>query len=92
MAGGNDYGIPHNPDRFQDILNQSWPAPDVARRLHDRPDSVAVRVRVVWADDGEEWLDGTATRWHGRQVCVLHSDPRARVPYSWVDAGDVQRR
>ena len=62
----NDYGIPHHPGRLQDILNQSWPSPEVARSLHDRPDGIAVRVRVVWERDGEEWVDGTATRWHGQ--------------------------
>lgn len=35
MAGFNDYGIPHYPERYQDVTNQSWPPPDVANRLSD---------------------------------------------------------
>lgn len=66
--------------------------PDVAQRLHDRPDSIAVRVRVVWDRDGDPWLDGSATRWHGRHVFVRFSDHRSRLGFAWVDAGDVKRR
>jgi hypothetical protein len=88
----NDYGIPHHPERFQDVTNQSWPPPEVARRLSDRQDGIDVRVRVVLSGDGEVWLDGRATRWHGRHVFAYVLDDRLRLGFVWVDAGDVQRR
>lgn len=92
MAPGKDYGVPHHPERFQDVLNSSWPPPDVARRQSDRPDSIDVQVRVVWATDGERWLEGTATRWHGRHVFAYLRDDRLRLGLVWVAAGDVERR
>jgi hypothetical protein len=91
VAGGNDYGIPHHPERFQDVTNQSWPPAGVASRLTDHA-SIPVRVRIVWARDGETWLDGTATRWAGRCVFVRFDDARSRLGFAWVDAGDVRRR
>lgn len=69
----NGYGIPYNPGGHQDILNQSWPPADVARSMHDRPDAIAVRVRVVWERDGEEW--STALRPAGT-VSMCASDGR----------------
>ena len=86
----NDYGIPHNPAQFQDVLNQSWPAPDVAERVKDHA-RIDVRVRVVFQRDGETWLEGQATRWHGQHVFVRVEDTRLRLPFVWVDAGDVRR-
>jgi hypothetical protein len=60
--------------------------------LKDRPDSIAVQVRVEFERDGEQWLDGRACRWWQRHVCVECDDRRLRVRYVWVDAGDVVRR
>ena len=57
------YGIPHRPDRYQHVLNMSWPPAEVARELKDRPDAIAVQVRIVFEADGEQWLDGVARRW-----------------------------
>lgn len=86
----NDYGIPYHPERFQDVMNKSWPPPDVARRLSDHA-AIPVTVRIVWDRDGETWLDGTATRWHGQHVFVRFVDERSRLGFAWVDAGDVGR-
>ena len=59
-GGSNDYGIPHHPERFQDVANQSRPPPEIASRLSDHA-SIPVTVRIVRGRDGEQWLDGTAT-------------------------------
>ena len=88
----NDYGIPHNADRFQDILNQSWPPAEIARELKNRDDAIDVRVRVVFDPDGEQWLEGIARRWWQQHVCVECDDPRLRIRYLRVDAADVKRR
>jgi hypothetical protein len=87
----NDYGVPHDPTQFQDVLNQSWPAPDVAKRIKD-PASIDVTVRLAFARDGEVWLDGVGTRWHGHHVFVRIEDTRLRLPFVWVDASNVRRR
>jgi len=57
--------IPHDPYVFQDVLNQSLPAPDVAERIKDHA-SIDVTVRVEVQRDGEAWFNGSATRWHGQ--------------------------
>lgn len=57
----NDYGIRHNRERFQAVINQSWPPAEVACRLSGHAE-IPVTVRIVWARDGETWLDGTAAR------------------------------
>jgi hypothetical protein len=87
----NNYGIPHHPERFQEVTNSSWPEPAVAERLRD-VEPIAVRVRIVWNHDGEAWLDGSACRWSGRHVFVRFTDERSRVGFAWVDAADVERR
>jgi hypothetical protein len=91
MAGGNDYGIPYHPERYQDVQNSSWPPADVVRELKNRDDAATVQVRIVFSVDGEQWVDGIAQRWWQRHVCVEVDDPRLRVRYVWVDAGDVRR-
>lgn len=83
----------HTP--HQRVLNESWPLRDEkgphARGIKDRT-PIPVRVRVVFEHDGEQWLDGQATRWHGRSVRVAVHDTRLIVPGVWVDAADVTRR
>jgi hypothetical protein len=54
--------------RRQNILNESFP-PN-ARDILDQRNPIPVSVRVVWERDGEEWIDGTATRWTDRVVFV----------------------
>lgn len=92
VAGSNDYGIQHRPEDFQDVLNQLWPPPEVARELKNRDDAIEVQVRVVFDRDGEQWLDSVARRWWQLHVCVECEDRRLRVRYVWVGAGDVRRR
>lgn len=89
----NNYGIPHDPDRFLDVLYQSLPAPHVAERIKGHA-SIDVTVRLEFARDGETWLDGTATRWHAGTCSSgpREGEPRLRLPFVWVDAADVRRR
>ena len=59
---------------------------------------IPVRVRLVWAVDGEEWQDGRAVGWSVRRGYVpvvlveLPREPRCRTTSVWVAASDVQRR
>lgn len=85
------YGTPA-PTSRQAVVNQSWPPREVALRLTDRADAIAVRARVELEVDGEDWIDGTAKRWYGRSVCVYAEDSRLLAPYTWLDADDVVRR
>lgn len=90
---GNHNGTNVQPaGKWRNILNESWPPADGARRLTDRPvaEQIAVTVRVVF-DTGTEQLDGMASRWTGNHVYVLVQDPRVRIGGVWVDAGDVER-
>ena len=90
--------VPRHPDppdysALQKPLNQRWPLCD-GRGWHARgvPDRrpVAVRVRIVWERDGEEWIHGTATRWTNA-VFVRVDDPRLSGFGVWVPASDVHR-
>src|SRR5687767_5367501 len=76
------------PGTYQEVLNKSWPPAEIASELKDRPDAIAVEVRVVFETDGEQWLDGMARRWRKQHVCVKCLDPRLRVPYVWVAASE----
>jgi hypothetical protein len=51
-----------------------------------------IMARVVWADDGEEYLDTVALGWRGRDVYVRMTDTRYRLRAVWLDASDVRRR
>jgi hypothetical protein len=81
--------VKHVPER-SDVLNMHWPPKpaEIARHQHGIP----VRVRIVWADDGEEYADGVATRWDARHVYVEVRDTRLRGNGVWVKPGDVYRR
>lgn len=87
-----NYGESTGHGKYLDILNKSWPPAEVARELKDRPDAIAVQVRIVFETDGEQWLDGMARRWWQQHVCVECLDSRLQVRYVWVDAGDVKRQ
>lgn len=90
---GDAYGYSSgNPtEHWQDVLNESWPPADVARKLQDR-EGIPVTVRVVFGRDGEQQLDGRARRWWEQHVYVELKDRRIRTTGVWVDASDVQRR
>lgn len=97
MPQGDAYGGPPPHRNWQRVLNQSWPLRDDkgqphARGIKDVDHPIPVTVRIIWEHDGEEHLDGIATRWHGRSVHVAISDWRAQVQGVWVDAADVRRR
>jgi hypothetical protein len=53
---------------------------------------VPVVARIVWADDGEEFIETVAAGWTGRDVYVRLPDPRYRLTSVWLDAADVKRR
>jgi len=75
---------------YQRGLNEDFPA--AARWLKDQPNSIAVRARIEWALDGEEWVDGTAIRWDRTHVLVAVSDPRCQTIGFWLRPEDVRRR
>ena len=52
---------------------------------------IDVEVRLEWADDGEEWLQGRAWRWTRSHVFVGFVDPRSATGFVWVRARDVRR-
>lgn len=60
-----------------------------ARDLPDRP-AVPVRVRVVFAEDGEQWLNGEATRLDpGAAIYVRIRDRRVMTLGVWLHPDDV---
>ena len=78
-----DWGV------WQPVLNTSWPR----RPSYVIPrDPIPVRVRIVWAHDGETLVDGRAIGWLGRHVRVELDDPRLGPLSTWVNAADVTRR
>ena len=90
------HSSPPGPDRhetFDQPTNQSWPPPEVARRLNDKPraEQISVTVRLEFST-GEEMLDGIAARWWKQHVYVKVNDPRLPTWGAWVDAADVERR
>jgi len=78
---------------WQRVTNTSWPPLGIARTLRDFPSEhqVDVVARIVFEDDGEQFLPGRATRWTRSHVCVLIVDPRLQVAYNWLAASDVRR-
>jgi hypothetical protein len=46
---------------------------------------------VVWADDGEEYIDTWAAGWSGQLVYVRLPDRRYRLTSVWLRAEDVRR-
>jgi hypothetical protein len=76
--------------------NEAWPLLDGARRhaegIRDQPNPIPATVRVDFPADGEEWLEGMATRWTRTHVYVVVADPRLAVLGLWVLATDVRRQ
>lgn len=66
-----------------------WPA--VPGGFSER-DPIPVTVRIVWARDGEEYLQGQATRWDAEHVYVRISDDRCQSNGVWLKPIDVYRR
>jgi hypothetical protein len=72
----------------QRILNNAG-AREPTHRL-DPP--VPVTARIVWEDDGEEYIDTEAAGWSGQLVYVRVPDARYRLTSVWLNAADVTRR
>jgi hypothetical protein len=52
---------------------------------------VPIVARVVWADDGEEYIDTEAAGRSGQLVYVRLPDRRYRLTSVWLNAADVRR-
>lgn len=81
--------VKHVPE-WSDVLNMHWP-PKPAQVARHRP-GIPVRVRIVWDGDGEEYVEGTATRWDADHVYVEVRDTRLSGNGVWVKPSDVYRR
>jgi hypothetical protein len=81
--------VKHVPE-WSDVLNMHWP-PRPSEFTHRVP-GIPVRVRIVWDGDGEEYVEGTATRWDADHVYVEVRDNRLSGNGVWVKPGDVYRR
>jgi hypothetical protein len=77
----------HN--KWQRATNETWPANP--RSIKEQP-RIAVRARVVWDEDGEEWVEGHAIRWTQHHVLVSISDPRCHTIGFWLAPADVKRK
>jgi hypothetical protein len=53
---------------------------------------VPIVARIVWADDGEEYVETVAAGWTGQLVYVRVPDRRYRLTSVWLNAADVKRR
>ena len=84
------YGTP-KATPAQAVLNWSSPPPAEMRTLHNHA-QIPVSVRILWEGDGEQLLDGTASRWWQHHVYVEVDDRRLRTTGVWVAAADVRRR
>jgi hypothetical protein len=71
------------------VLNMHWP-PKPAEFRH-RENGITVRVRIVWDRDGEEYVEGVATRWDTDHVYVEIRDKRLQGKGVWVKPCDVYR-
>jgi hypothetical protein len=50
---------------------------------------VAVVARILWEDDGEEYIDTEAAGWSAQLVYVRVPDRRYRLTSVWLNATDV---
>jgi hypothetical protein len=72
----------------QKILN------DTGARVpeHTFSQPVPITARIVWEQDGEEFIETVAAGWTGQNVYVRLPDRRYRLTSVWLDAADVKRR
>jgi hypothetical protein len=66
---------------WQAITNERFPRD--ARTIPDQRHPIPVIVRVLWERDGEEWIDGEATRWTDHVVFVTFGDRRLSTTGVW---------
>jgi hypothetical protein len=78
--------------------NARWPGQRILNSTgarvpeHTFHQPVPITARIVWADDGKEFIDTVAAGWSGQNVYVRLPDPRYRLTSVWLDAADVTRR
>lgn len=79
-----------NRDKWQPLTN----AREVPERRLQREltTPIPVRVRLIWAKDGVEFIDTLAVGWAGQLVHVQLRDVRSRAASAWVHAEHVVRR
>ena len=67
-----------------------WPPQPASFAAHHP--GIPVRVRIVWEEDGEEFVEGTVTRWDAGHVYVQLKNTK-RLPGNgvWVKPEDVYR-
>lgn len=74
--------------QHQRILN----AHRVPDKFIDAHQPIPVRARLVWADDGEQWINTLALSWTRRLVRVRVTDRRWQLNAVWLQTADVKRR
>lgn len=75
----------------QRLINESWPASP--RTIGNAPHPIPVTARLVWEEDGQQWVQTRALRWNRRHVFVaLHDRRVGAVIGVWLDPADVRRR
>jgi hypothetical protein len=72
----------------QKILNDTG----ARKPEHTFHQPVPITARIVWADDGEEYIETEAIGWSGQNVYVRLPNRRYRLTSVWLDAADVTRR
>jgi hypothetical protein len=72
----------------QKILNDTG----ACKPEHTFHQPVSIVARIVWADDGEEFIETVAAGWSGQLVYVRLPDTRYRRTSVWLAAADVRRR
>lgn len=86
----NDRRQPPHVRQWRAVLNEHWPDKPAQFRLRD--DKLLVRVRIVWDEFGEEFVDGNAVKWDSTHVYVEIDDRRLATNGVWLKPLDVYRR
>ncbi|NED95835.1 hypothetical protein G1H11_10970 [Phytoactinopolyspora alkaliphila] len=90
MRGMEDRERPPHLKHEQAILNHHWPSRPRDYALHEP--GIAVRVRLIWERDGEQFIEGVARRWDADHVYVELKDTRSQANGVWLKPQDVYRR
>lgn len=82
-------------NRWVQVLNESWPVPELARQMRELPEAeqIPVTARVAFTTCVEQ-LQGTAVYWITRptkHVRVRINDVRLQSGGLWLDPADVTR-
>ena len=97
FRGGSDGGVRGTGPQatahlWQEVRNEQWPPPAIARRLKERPDRRPVWVAIEWESDGWQWMRGMAVTWDQQHFKVSVEDKRLQVGLVWVVPKHVRRR